>query len=338
MLATWHWHIEVSSKCTLRCPRCARSEVPAGLVNTELSLEFFQKNFTPEFVNEHVRKITFCGDDGDPVYAHDLIPIIKYIKSIRPVEIVIITNGSHKKVHWWAELGQALDEHDTVHFSLDGWDNPSNAIYRKGSDFMGVVDGIVTLRNNSQCQLVWAAIAFKFNEDRLDYMLKLATALKMDRFQLTKSTKFAQVYPVYGPTDELQPKPELIAQNQRFERIITQISDRVPNSTPAENTAAWTRTQAEYRDKPVIPLCAVGNKGLYINAQGHLFPCCWVANRYEHNADWQERGRYFDLTQRTLKDVLNDVFWTTEFKSFRWQECKNKCSNAVVDAKYASEW
>ena len=50
MLATWHWHIEISSKCTLKCPRCARQEVPDGLVNTELSLEFFERNFTKEFI------------------------------------------------------------------------------------------------------------------------------------------------------------------------------------------------------------------------------------------------------------------------------------------------
>ena len=37
MLATWHFHIEISSKCTLRCPRCAQQEVPDGLVDTELS-------------------------------------------------------------------------------------------------------------------------------------------------------------------------------------------------------------------------------------------------------------------------------------------------------------
>ena len=68
MLALWHWHIEISSKCTLRCPRCTRQEVPEGLVNKELRLPFFRKNFTPEFINEHVEKITFCGDDGDPIY------------------------------------------------------------------------------------------------------------------------------------------------------------------------------------------------------------------------------------------------------------------------------
>ena len=90
MLATWHWHIEISSKCTLKCPRCARQEVPDGLVNTELDLEFFQRNFTPEFVIKNVEKITFCGDDGDPIYAHDLIEVIKYLKSIKDIEIVIM--------------------------------------------------------------------------------------------------------------------------------------------------------------------------------------------------------------------------------------------------------
>ena len=98
MLATWHFHIEISSKCTLQCPRCARQEVPNGLVNTELNLEFFKRNFTTEFILKNVEKITFCGDDGDPIYAHDLIPVIRYFKSIKPVEIVIVTNGSHKKI------------------------------------------------------------------------------------------------------------------------------------------------------------------------------------------------------------------------------------------------
>ena len=39
MLATWHWHIEISSKCTLKCPRCARQEVPDTLINTELDFD-----------------------------------------------------------------------------------------------------------------------------------------------------------------------------------------------------------------------------------------------------------------------------------------------------------
>jgi MoaA/NifB/PqqE/SkfB family radical SAM enzyme len=195
MLATWHFHIEVSSKCTLRCPRCARAEVPDSLINTELDLEFFKRNFTPEFVLANVEKITFCGDDGDPIYAHDLIPIIEYLKDIKPIEIVIITNGSHKKLDWWIQLGKLLDSNDSVHFSIDGYDNASNNLYRVNSDYESIIAGLQTLRATSRCQIVWAAIAFKFNEEKLDLMQEFARQLGVDRFQLTKSTKFGSVYP-----------------------------------------------------------------------------------------------------------------------------------------------
>jgi len=39
-----HWHIELCSKCSLKCPRCSRQEVPEGLTNKDLSLEWFQNN------------------------------------------------------------------------------------------------------------------------------------------------------------------------------------------------------------------------------------------------------------------------------------------------------
>ena len=169
MIALWHWHIEISSKCTLKCQRCARTEVPDTLVNTELTLDFFKKHFTPSFINNNVRKITFCGDDGDPIYAHDLIDVIRYFKSVKPVEIIIVTNGSYKKKEWWESLGGVLTEIDEVHFSLDGYDQQSNEQYRVNCNWESIVEGIKTLRK-SNVFMRWAAIAFSFNENHLDYM------------------------------------------------------------------------------------------------------------------------------------------------------------------------
>lgn len=336
MLATWHFHIEISSKCTLRCPRCARQEVPDGLVNTELELEFFKRNFTPEFVLSNVEKITFCGDDGDPIYAHDLIPVIKYLKDIKPVEIVIITNGSHKKVQWWNNLGCVLDSKDSVHFSVDGYDNTSNNLYRINSDYNSIIAGLKTLRASSSCQIQWAAIAFKFNENQLDNMKQHARDLGVDRFQLTKSTKFGSVYPSYGSDDTLQPSANFVSSTHRFEREVTELS-----AAGAQNHVSLTNLKLFKQIKSrnsVTPLCEIGNKGLYIDARGRLFPCCWVANRYNHNSDWQQISNNFDLRTRTLTDVLADTFWNSEFQTFKWQECQTKCKSSVVDKKYATTW
>jgi len=336
VLATWHFHIEISSKCTLRCPRCARQEVPDGLVNTELDLEFFQRNFTPEFVLNNVEKITFCGDDGDPIYAHDLIAVIEYIKSIKPVEIVIITNGSHKKTEWWIALGSVLDSSDTVHFSIDGWDDASNNLYRVNSDFASIINGIASLRGASDCQIVWAAIAFRFNEDRLDSMKTLAKQLDIDVFQLTKSTKFGSIYPSYGIDDPLQPSVKFISTSHRFEREVSELTYR-GSWTPVHNKNIELHNQTPSRNG-VTPLCEIGNKGLYIDARGRLFPCCWVANRYNHNSEWQQLAENFNLNTKTLTNVLADAFWNNEFQAFKWHECQSKCSSSLVDKNYATSW
>jgi MoaA/NifB/PqqE/SkfB family radical SAM enzyme len=334
MLATWHFHIEISSKCTLACPRCARQEVSDTLVNTELGLEFFKRNFTPEFVLTNVEKITFCGDDGDPIYAHDLIPVIEYIKSIKPVEIVIVTNGSHKKAEWWAQLGNVLEYQDSVHFSIDGYNNASNNLYRVNSDYNSIIAGLQVLRVTSKCKIVWAAIAFKFNEDKLDFMQAVAKQLGVDVFQVTKSTKFGSIYPSYGANDPLQPSVKFVSSTHRFEREQINFSNR-PDVIHPTNITLFNKI----KDKGnVIPLCEIGNKGLYINSRGRLFPCCWVANRYSHNQEWQELAEQFNLNLRTLSDCVTDDFWTTKFQTFAWQECQTKCQASRVDEKYASEW
>ena len=334
MLATWHFHIEVSSKCTLRCPRCARQEVPDGLVNTELDLEFFKRNFTSDFVLTNVEKITFCGDDGDPIYAHDLIAVIEYIKSIKPVEIVIITNGSHKKSQWWTDLGQLLDSNDSVHFSVDGYDNISNNLYRVNSDYDSIIAGLQALRIASCCQIVWAAIAFKFNEDHLDRMRKFAQQLGVDRFQLTKSTKFGSTYPAYGTNDPLQPSVQFVSSSHRFEREVTDFIHK-PITISITNLKLFDQTKSR---NGVTPLCEIGNKGLYIDARGRLFPCCWVANRYNHNLEWQQLAENFDLHKKTLTDVLADTFWDSKFQAFEWQECQTKCKSSIVNRNYATSW
>jgi MoaA/NifB/PqqE/SkfB family radical SAM enzyme len=336
MLATWHFHIEISSKCTLRCPRCARQEVPDTLVNTELDLEFFERNFTPNFIQANVEKITFCGDDGDPIYAHDLIPVIRYIKTVKPVEIVIVTNGSHKKAEWWLELGSVLTEQDTVHFSVDGWNNESNNLYRVNSDFNSILEGVVNLRSASACRLVWAAIAFKFNEHNLNKIASMAQSYGFDAVQFTKSTKFGSVYSSYGDNDALEPNSQLISSSHRFERDVIMLSSRGLNTEVSATNIKLYKSVNEINN--VKPLCEIGNKGLYIDARGRLFPCCWVANRYGHNSEWQTLAEQFNLHKRTLTDAVADPFWETEFKSFRWQECQTKCNREKVDEKYASEW
>lgn len=335
-LAFWHWHIEVSSKCTLKCPRCSRSEVPDTLINTELSLDFFKKNFTIDFVKKHVEKITFCGDDGDPIYAHDFLGIVKYLKSIKPLSIIIITNGSYKTKEYWLNLAQVLDENDQVHFSIDGFDQQSNEQYRINSDWDSIMIGVNTICNFSKCYKVWDAIGFSFNQDKIDDMKHMAKQLGFDSFQLTKSTKFAKVYNSYGSVDVLQPVDNLISSSHRYERETTNLSGKEYKENYLETNIKYYNN-VKNSSNDIIPLCSIGNKGLYINSRGEFYPCCWVANRYKHNDKWSELGKKFNLNNNLLTDIIADKFWSSDFTNEHY-ECNTKCNKNVFTKNYATSW
>jgi len=285
----------------------------------------------------YVEKITFCGNDGDPIYAHEFAEIIDYIKSIKPVTMIIVTNGSHKKTTWWESLAKSLSFPDQIHFSLDGWDQESNEKYRVNSDFASVINGIETVRKNSDCWMIWDAIGFEFNQNEIDVMRDMADKLGFDQFQLTKSTKFGKMNPnVYGLVDPLQPKDSLMSSSKRFEREIQQLSERTL-------TEPWMETNIKFYNKAEIiadnikPLCHIGNKGLFINSQGDFYPCSWVANRYAHNAYWIEIGKRFNLFNNDLIAVVNDNIWQSDFIQDSI-ECRSKCGAQQVSMDYALAW
>ena len=336
----WHWHIENSSICSLKCPRCPRQEVP-GNHQTSLDAEFFHRNFTAEIMQD-VWQITFCGDDGDPIYGKEFLEIVAYLKFIKPtVSLRIVTNGSYKPVEWWYKLATLLNQYDDIHFSLDGWDQSSNEKYRVNSDWQSIISAIKTVRNYSAVIMTWAAIGFRFNENNIDDMKALAIDLGFDRFQLTKSTKFGHTYPHYYQKgdDILEPKNlKLIANGRRFGREVIDLSLRqqLDNGKAQINNTLWQNID---KTKSIIPMCKIGNKGLYISADGYFYPCCWMANRYDHTRWQQFKQPQFNLNNKTINEVLDDELWQEFFATLHNnKECSDKCSESNYNWEYATQW
>lgn len=341
LLAIDHWHIEPSSICTLKCPRCPRAELPESLLNKQLKLDFF-KNQIGETIARKIKKITFCGNDGDPIYCRDLIEICIWFKTLNPsIQIVIVTNGSYKPADWWQYLGRVLDIHDELHFSLDGWDQESNQKYRINCNWESIVQGIKAFRSvNHTTFLVRDTIAFKFNEHELfPAMFRQSVDLGFDLFQLTKSTKFNSHYPDAYPNDELEPSIEYVAQGHRFERVLTPITNR-PRPGKELKTIFSTRAKNLTKHNTHSGICLIGNKGVFLNSQGEFYPCCWTANRYSHNSEWHDLAKtQFNLYKQTIEDILADTFWSTKFLEFSSFECKSKCTKEkLLDENHTLEW
>lgn len=342
MQLVWdHWHIEASSICTLKCPRCPRMEVPESLLNRYLTLQFFQERIGEDIVKQ-IKKITFCGNDGDPIYCKDFLQIVQWIKQTNPdLQILLITNGSYKTDDWWHSLGQALNHRDEIHWSLDGWDQASNEQYRVNCDWDSIVSGYKAFANsNSSTFRTMASIAFRFNETDLDRMEQFARDNHFDCFQLTKSAKFGSKYPSYGDDDQLEPtNTDLIATGHRFERSGKLLTDKARPGSDLKliysQRAEELATQGEYSG-----ICFIGNKGVFVNSRGEFYPCCWTANRYEHNQSWLDLAESkFNLYNSTFEEILADDFWQTDFLKFDSFECQMKCTpDKLSDVHHTTEW
>lgn len=342
VLIAWdHWHVEPSSICTLKCPRCPRAEVPETLLNRQLSLEFFQQQIGTDVI-KHIRKMTFCGNDGDPIYCRDLLDILTWIKSVNPhMHLVIVTNGSHKPAEWWKKLAGTLDGRDEINWSLDGWDQDSNQQYRVNCNWTTIMEGYRAFADvNTDTYRVWAAIAFRFNQHGIDRMRETARDMRFDLFQLTKSTKFGSHYPdAYGRDDPLCPDQQLISSSHRFERTPYELTDRIRPAQPLKEIF-WSRAKDLRREGQHSGICLIGNKGVFLNSQGEFYPCCWTANRYQHNDNWHTLAQHrFNLKTRTFLDIINDDFWATEFLKFSSLECRTKCTpEKLGDKDHVTEW
>lgn len=356
----YHWHLEPSAICALRCPRCPRTEHPdTPWLNHSMTLDFVQSFLTPDLLRDQVRRITMCGDVGDPIYCREYLEICQYIKTTNPnIHIVTVTNGSHRRPEWWTRLAAVLDHRDAINFSIDGYDHASNNVYRVNSDWHSIMEGIKAVRSrNPDVFLNWAMIMFSFNQDHVTDIQRQAQVLGMDGLQITKSTKFGSKYGGYGGSDDaLEPRPEFISASHRYERHTVNLSGRTQDHDAyiQHNRRRYHEIQQRYQDRPIVPLCEIGNRGLYVNAEGVLFPCSWTSFPYHslshqgRTIKWQDsffaqhRDR-MNLRNRSLAEIMADPLWHKCSQGWRdpdrtWVECGQKCSADLVDENYAVGW
>ena len=313
-------HLELSSKCVLKCPRCPRTELDLDRVNQEITYDDFKLGFPEDTLNQ-IEHFIFCGDIGDPIYATEFLEIVEYIKQNSKTRIRIVTNGSYKKPIWWERLGQLLDYNDSVTFSVDGWDNVSNNQYRINSDFDSIVAGITALRQSSDCRIRWSTIYFSFNQYKINDIRALAKSLGCNQLQTVKSSKFDGRY-LHNNVDLLKPSAELVANTLVYEPQLEQINtDKyvtiVPDPSPTPHP--WAR-------------CLNYKKDLFVGIDGLVTPCPWFNNGYQTNDFIKKHRDRLSIHNRSFFEIINDLdLWQQLIKSFNhgpMEICQIKCKNA----------
>ena len=179
-------HLEITSRCALKCPLCPRTEFSENFSVTDMSMEMI-KNITS--TQQEFDNVALCGNHGDPIYHKDLFQILEHLKSLPgSPRIQINTNGSYKKESWWKELGSLLRKQDRVVFGVDGLEDTSR-LYRVNGDWNSVWEGIATLKKHSCCQMRWQWILFRYNEHQLGRARELCEEFDIDDFSIIKSSR-----------------------------------------------------------------------------------------------------------------------------------------------------
>lgn len=194
-------HVEATSRCTLACPRCERTELSNKFNNFkvgDLDISAFDN-----FLDMDIDKINFCGNLGDPIYHRRFLDLVE-LAITKSKHINITTNGSKKNIGWWSSLNKLLRSSDSVTFSIDG--TPDNFTqYRINGDWKSVLVGIKECVKGPAIT-EWKCIPFKFNENTLHEVEQLSNDLGIDHFLLDPSDRWIDNDPL-KPDGYSSPRP-----------------------------------------------------------------------------------------------------------------------------------
>ena len=184
-------HIEPTTRCTIGCPQCPRTEHIDMVSIQDCNITDMTKACAG-FDLVHL-----CGNHGDPIYHPQFHKLISTLRSDNPtVMFSMHTNGAFRNQEWWKTTARLFTGQDSITFSIDGLPS-NNHIYRVNSRWQSVHDAVTTLRKyNADLQLIWKWIVFKYNQDDITTGIDLATDLGFDRFLMVKSYRRQQDDPL----------------------------------------------------------------------------------------------------------------------------------------------
>jgi 4Fe-4S single cluster domain len=289
-----HIQVEITNRCQASCPMCLRN-IHGGIDNPLLqindwTLSQFIQIFNAEILSQ-IQYINFCGDFGDPILNNDLIGMCQYVKDNSNVSIHIHTNGSARNIEWWSSLAKALPNNHMVEFAIDGL-RDTHSLYRIGTDYDIIIRNAIAFMEAGG-NAHWMYIKFKHNEHQIDIARNISNTLGFKTFDVKTSKRFGKQFPVLDRAGNVT-------------HYIEQASSG--NVKPIEFIDL-----KDYKSWKIDVSCfAFDGKELYIDAHGHLMPCCLIASFLYANYDTELHNQYKLIDSTSVvglaKQVQDEVY------------------------------
>lgn len=299
-----NFHLEPTSKCTLECPLCDRT--------------WFNKKFKKRLLHEINIKdvinfigpdkdIHLCGNNGDPIYHSNFLELCAGLKN-NNCNLRITTNGSAKTTDWWEKLSKILTANDKIEYSIDGLED-TNHVYRKNSNWEQIIVGIKCMRK-SKINMTWKFIVFKHNQHQIKEARSYSEQLGFDNFRLITSDRWQD-------SKDLMPDKEFVS--TLFDEIKQNLSVDIDHGYDLQ------------------PKCIENNlptNGLYIDAEGNFYPCCWMGSyRYRYKSIFSPKANQFNIKNTKLSDILQSTTVKNFFASTKQFTSAHECCKLQCGVK-----
>jgi len=332
--------IEITSKCQAGCPMCARN-IHGGPVNPNLklrdwTLDDFKRIFSQE-LSTQIKTVRFCGSFGDPIINQDLLEMCQHLKELNPkLSVRLHTNGSARSIEWWKDFAGALPNDHLITFGIDGLSD-THGLHRIGTDFDKIIENATAfIQNGGKAE--WMFIKFQHNEHQVEKAKRLATQYGFVSFAVKNSIRFnGEPYPV-------------IDKNNNVLYNLNPPSDNIVKFVDRDLLKGFDRWFEEVK----VDCHVLKNKEIYIDANQHMYPCCWIASApylYHDPSDilysYKQRATEefyqildslggfsaIDLNVKSVKEIIEMPQWQSVWIK-HWSNkvlvCAKNCGNSKL--------
>tara|TARA_B110000503_G_scaffold141431_1_gene234988 strand:+ start:953 stop:1606 length:654 start_codon:yes stop_codon:yes gene_type:complete len=187
-------NLDLSNKCTLECPKCARSQY----LNKKEVPGNFLSDHDWSLIRDYFKCVNFCGVFSDPIM-HPKLPEMLRDCFERNIKTHIHVAASQKPKDFFEECFKANPKARWV-FGIDGLPSDSHK-HRVNQDGEKLFE-MMKLSKKYVARTVWQYIIFNYNEHTIEEAIQMAKDLQVE-FLLQKSARFT-------PNDPLRPSEEYV--------------------------------------------------------------------------------------------------------------------------------
>ncbi|MCK4415252.1 MAG: radical SAM protein [Candidatus Eisenbacteria sp.] len=247
--------IEPTNRCNLRCPICPTGSGRLRREMHDMSFSDFRRLVEEASGRTRMILLHFCGE---PFLCDNIIPMVE-LATRKGIAVELSTNGMFlESMTFCRQLVRSGLRHLVV--ALDGADQETLVVYRRGACFQSIVDGIAHLREARDAEaspmptIELQLILMKHNEHQRQEMRLLARQLRVDRY--TEKTLGMMGLSLSSPEGE------------RLARAFLPASDRDSRFSYGSERVVRMEPSRRFRCRSIHEVGVILSNGIMV-------PCCY---------------------------------------------------------------